>query len=298
MINARGHIVWGGSIVVILGVFLIFVAAGWPYGADECTKATEDAVNTCFCEAYNIEDVENHAPGVRQKVNTWFNLYAIITSLVVACFVYSDRRGRSVGAGRNLMKSGTWVPDLYIFAVLFLGLGSMWFHASLTAWGSVLDGASMYVYAAFLVFYSIRRIWNSALFFWLGYPTTVVIFTSLHKVVPDSFYSIMVLVLAYLVVEIFIWVKTGKVMQGKIKTVLLWMFSVVSILAATFFWWFSQTGRFMCDSESLFQPHGMLWHPLAGLMAVLLYFYWRDADDYPGPVLNDRLDYDKGKRHV
>ncbi|MEN8207319.1 MAG: ceramidase domain-containing protein [Pseudomonadota bacterium] len=276
MIKARGFIVWGGSIVIVLGLFLIFVAAGWPGGADECTKATADAPNTCFCEAYNIEDVENHEPGVRQKVNTWFNLYAIITSLIIACRVYLDRRGIRSG---NLMKSDTWVPDLYIFAVLFLGLGSMWFHASLTAWGSVLDGMSMYVFAAFLVFYSIRRLWNSAPFFWLGYAATVLLFTALHKVVPNSFYSIMVLVLAYLVVEGIIWWKTGKFLQGTKKTVLLWVFSVVSILTATFFWVFSQTGKFMCNPDGVFQPHGMLWHPLAGVMAVLLYFYWREAND-------------------
>ena len=54
------------------------------------------------------------------------------------------------------MKSSSYVPDLYIFCVLFLGLGSMWFHASLTQWGGVIDAASMYVFLAFLVFYSIR----------------------------------------------------------------------------------------------------------------------------------------------
>jgi hypothetical protein len=34
----------------------------------------------------------------------------------------------------------------------------------------------------------------------------------------------------------------------------------------------------MCDPNAFFQPHGMLWHPLAGAMAVLLYFYWREEN--------------------
>lgn len=282
MLEARGFIVWGAGIAVVLGVLLIFVAAGWPGSADSCTRPTADAENSCFCEAYSIDDVANHKPGVRQKVNTWSNLYAILTSFIVALFVFLDRRDKSSGSGNNLMQSTTWVPDLYIFAVLFLGLGSMWFHASLTAWGSVVDGASMYVYAAFLVFYSIRRLWNSAAFFWIGYISTVVVFTALHKVVPDSVITIMVLVIAYLVVEVIIWIKSGKVMQGRVGTILLWVFAAVSILMATFFWVFSQTGRFMCNSDSAFQPHGMLWHPLAGVMALLLYFYWRAANDTPG----------------
>lgn len=282
MLQARGFIVWGAGIAVVLGALMIFVAAGWPGSADSCTRSTADAQNSCFCEAYSIDDVVNHKPGVRQKVNTWSNLYAILTSFIVALFVFLDRRDKSSGSGNNLMQSTTWVPDLYIFAVLFLGLGSMWFHASLTAWGSVVDGASMYVYAAFLVFYSIRRLWNSAAFFWIGYIATVVVFTALHKVVPNSVITIMVLVIAYLVVEVIIWIKSGKVMQGRTGTILLWVFAVVSILTATFFWVFSQTGRFMCNPDSAFQPHGIMWHPLAGIMALLLYFYWRAASDTPG----------------
>ena len=89
----------------------------------------------------------------------------------------------------------------------------------------------------------------------------------------------MILVAAYLAIEVYLWVHTGKIMQGKLGTVLLWVFAVVAILAATFFWVASHTGNFMCDPNSGFQPHGMLWHPLAGVMAVLLYFYWRAADD-------------------
>jgi len=50
---------------------------------------------------------------------------------------------------------------------------------------------------------------------------------------------------------------------------------IEAIILATIFWVLSQTGKPLCNRDSLFQPHGMLWHPLAGVMAVLLYFYWR-----------------------
>ncbi len=271
----RGFFVWGAGIVVILGVFLIFVAAGWPGAPDGCISETP---NTCFCEAFNLADVTAGAPGVRQPINTWFNLYSILSSLIVALFVYLDRRQFRSGGAPNLIRSGSAVPDLYIFAVLFLGLGSMWFHASLKAWGGLVDGSSMYVYAAFLTFYSIRRFWNSAWFFWIGYAATVVLFTILHTLLP-SVVNILILVAAYLAVEIYIWVRTGKVMQGKPLTRALWLLAVAAILLATFFWAASQTGNFMCDPNSSFQPHGLLWHPLAGVMAVLLYFYWREASD-------------------
>lgn len=277
----RGFIVWGFGIIIVLGAFLIFVAAGWPGDENNCVN---EKPHECFCEEFKKSDVLKGASGVRQPVNTWFNLYAIATSFVVALFVYLDREKFASGgtAAPNLIRSDTYVPDLYIFAVLFLGLGSMWFHASLTAWGGILDGVSMYVYAAFLCFYSIRRLWDSPLFFWIGYAATIVLFTVLHAFQDDllpSFVLIGILVVAYLVFEVIIWITSGKVMLGETKTVLLWLSAVVAILAATFFWWASHTDQFMCDPKSWFQPHGLLWHPLAGVMAVLLYFYWREADD-------------------
>lgn len=272
----RGFIVWGVSIIVILIAFGLFTSViGWKGSPDDCVKENPD---TCFCEEFNADDVKDGARGIRQPVNTASNLYAIFTSLLVAGFVYSDRKKFKSDDAPNLIRSRTGVPDLYIFAVLFLGLGSMFFHASLVKWGSVFDGMSMYFYASFLVFYTIRRFWDSALFFWIGYFLTVGLFTFLHTLIP-SVINIAILVVAYLVFEIYIWVHTKKIMQGKQLTTALWILAVVAILSATAFWVMSQTGGCMCDPTSLFQPHGLLWHPLAGVMAVLIYFYWRAADD-------------------
>jgi hypothetical protein len=272
----RGFFVWGAGIALVLGSFLIFVLAGWPGAANNCIL---DKPDSCYCEAYDRAQVVSGASGVRQPVNTWFNLYSILTSLIVGLVVYSDRTN---GGGANPIRSDSWIPDLYIFAVLFLGLGSMWFHGSLKEWGGVLDGLSMYVFAVFLVFYSVRRLWNSDLFFWLAYIGTVILFTFLGAVWQWKYKSlilILILVAAYLAVEITIWSRSGKVMQGKALTIALWVASVLAIGSATLFWALSQTGGPLCDPKSFFQPHGLLWHPLAGLMAVLLYFYWREDEE-------------------
>jgi hypothetical protein len=272
----RGFVVLIISIGVVLGPFLVFVNNGWPGRVSECTTTVP---NTCFCEAYDLKAVQAHAPGVRQPVNTWSNLYALITSFIVSLVIFFDRRALGANPSPNLMKSMSYVPDLYIFCVLFLGLGSMWFHASLVQWGGVVDGASMYVFVAFLVFYSIRRFYASDKLFWIGYSITVLLFTYLHTVLPP-FVNILILVGIYLVVEIYIWIRSKKILQGKVKTRSLWLTGLAAMIVASFFWWASQTGNFMCDPDSYFQPHGLLWHPLAGITAVLLYFYWREADDW------------------
>ena len=277
----RGFFVLGAGAVLVLVTFLIFVGAGWPGAPNNCiqpTKSSPPQPDSCYCEEFDRGAIKKNDGGVRQPVNTWFNLYSLGTAFLVALFVYFDRRD---GASGNPIRSSGLLPDLYIFAVLFLGLGSMWFHASLKAWGGITDMLSMFIFAAFLVFYSIRRLWDAEWFFWVFYPITVALFTFVGAIWDweyNSLVLILILVVAYLALEIIIWVRTGSVMQGKPGTIALWILAVVAIVAATIFWALSQTGGPMCDPKSAFQPHGLLWHPLAGVMAVLLYFYWRDDE--------------------
>jgi len=310
----RSFIIWGGFTVLILGVFLGFVLGGWPGTPNSCIpkealalpvpsdhasaaarlQYQDKTVNqsTCYCEAFWLPDVVAGKPGVRQPVNTWFNLYSIVTSFLVTLFVYLDRKNSS---GGTPIRSHAWLPDLYVFVVLFLGLGSMWFHGALQGWGGFTDTLSMYMYAAFLVFYAIYRLWDSDWFFALAYLGTVALFTIVGEIwqeaaptFPVSLIMILILVVAYLVFQSLVWAKTGSgngwqnwwahVSWRGQQVSLRWWLAVASIGLATFFWVSSQTGRYMCDPHSGFQPHGLLWHPLAGVMAVLLYFYWRNDE--------------------
>jgi len=52
--------------------------------------------------------------------------------------------------------------------------------------------------------------------------------------------------------------------------------AIVALGLAMLVWAMSQTGRPWCDPQAAFQLHG-LWHWLAGITSVLLYFYWRHA---------------------
>jgi hypothetical protein len=272
----RGFIVLGVGAVVVLLPFLLFVALGWPGSPDSCMSTTP---NTCFCEFFEPSEVLAHARGVRQPVNTWFNLYSIATAGLVALRLYFDRKDGATG--ENVMLSDNFIADFYVFAVLFLGLGSMWFHASIVGWAGNFDGLSMYIYAAFLVFYTLRRLVPADWVFWVFYPITVGVFLFLHAIWQWEFKSlilIVTLVAAYLALEIVACVREGKAWQGKWLTILLWWLAVGCIIAATVFWALSQTDGAMCHPKDFFQPHGILWHPLAGAMAVLLYFYWREEN--------------------
>ena len=191
------------------------------------------------------------------------------------------------------MRSLDAVADVYVFAVLFLGLGSMWFHGSLTSSLSWVDGFSMYVFASFLVWYTVYRLWRTDVTFWLfcfAYPGTVVLFTVLGQVIPGSYTSaflIGILVLAYLGLEFGVWVGyRGNWRKSPAGAIVLWVAAALFMLTATIVWGLSQTGAPLCHTPeqmaTIWQPHAIVWHFFAGIMATLLFFYWRFDDDVAG----------------
>ncbi|KQY92464.1 hypothetical protein ASD21_13770 [Caulobacter sp. Root1455] len=309
--SAKGFVAWGVCLVVLMVPFLIFVSVGWPANPDDCTNIVNhvqvvplvdgvpdvDHPDSCYCEAFDPAQVDTGAAGIRQPVNTLSNLYAIASSLVL---VFLIRRDRESGVVKNVFYyTESWVPEVWVFAVMFLGLGSMWFHASLSGTVSWFDSMSMYVFAAFLPVYTVRRRFNIGVFFYCAYAVLVIVFTMvgriLHKVDLISMKLIATLIGVYFLTEIGVkivdmvklggpspwWdrVKAGWE-DGWVKRALLyWGIGVACFGFATMFQILSQTGGPMCWKDSWFQPHGLLWHTLAGAMAVMVYLYWRELPD-------------------
>jgi hypothetical protein len=321
MAPVRGFVVWGVGMFAVLIPFLIFVSVGWPAHPDRCTnivnhvqvEATKkvDGVtvpdpkhpDTCYCEAFSVEKVDSGAKGIRQPVNTLSNIYAIFSSLVLVFLIRRDRAKAMVyTVSKNLFHDpDSWVPEVYVFAVLFLGLGSMWFHASLSSTVSWFDGMSMYVFAAFLPIYTIRRRFDIGIFFYAAYAVTVIVFTFMARILDRyvdkiSMIFIIILVAIYVLLE-FVGVKvvdrvragSGAAWRRNLRqgaeagwlwpAIFYWAAGAVSFGLAVAFQVSSQTGYPLCHPFSRFQPHGLLWHTLSGQMAVFLYLYWRKLPD-------------------
>jgi hypothetical protein len=282
---ARPWLVWSIGTVVLLGLFFMFAyGTGWPPSLDSCVKDM-----SCYCEYFNVnalkaaERAGTWWTGVQQPVNTFSNLYAIISAGYVACRMWRDRQA---GSATSVIKSNWWMGDVWVFCVLFLGLGSMWFHGSISSWVSWFDGFSMYVFAGFLVFYTLDRglLRNGVnpdtrtRVFWIGYPLTVILFTMIGALGVKSEILIGILVGAYIAIELFYARFVFFPASGWVwKPFLLWLGGVVAFGLATLFRALStKPGDPLCWPHSFFQPHGLLWHTLAGVMALCLYLYWRE----------------------
>ena len=88
------------------------------------------------------------------------------------------------------------------------------------------------------------------------------------------------LMIFYCFMELYIFATTGEFL-GRTRSKCIWLLAFILVLVATVFWWSSQTGRMMCDPNSFWQIHGLVWHPLLNIAMVLLYLYWRDIGKVP-----------------
>ena len=104
------------------------------------SRAASCMPNSCFCEAIRSD-------GIKQPANTWSSLAFV----VVAAMVLMRRTGKP-SAGR------AGYPLLYAFTLLVIGLGSAYFHATLSFRGQFADVLGMYLLATVALLYSIDRL--------------------------------------------------------------------------------------------------------------------------------------------
>jgi hypothetical protein len=280
----RPWLIYGLGTILLLGeIIFIGYGTGWPATPDNCIVG-----GNCYCEWFDKALVAAGATGFRQPVNTWSNLYALFTAAWVACRMMRDRQE---GSAINTIRSTSPIADACVFAVLFLGLGSMWFHASISSAVSWMDGFSMYVFSGYLVFYTIDRLLVMKgvsdavrnLVFWVGWPVNAIIFTDLSASHLPSELFIGILVGIYVLLEVFIGlIGKGDFFAGwlgwrDVKARIYWLCGLGAFLIATLFRALAGDGGPLCfdNGHSWFQPHGLIWHTFSGAMAILLYFYWR-----------------------
>ena len=127
--------------VNLLGIcaFLALAAAGWPGAPSRCLN---DFV--CYCEV-------PVAGWARQPGNTWSNLACVPAALFVA---YDGVAGERARGNPELARLGV----VFALALSAQGLGSIFFHASLTRWGAIVDAVSLVSTPAATLAVNLQRI--------------------------------------------------------------------------------------------------------------------------------------------
>ena len=229
--------------IVLLGRLPTDVWAGW--------EPATCLAKGCFCES-----IRSHGP-IRQAANT-------VSSLAFVC------------SGTLVMiqpKKSSRMPRVYSvimgLSIVIIGVGSAFYHASLTFVGQFFDVFGMFLLAAFMLVYVWERIWNLHRATSLGLYLGLNLFLSwLQVAIPDTRrYAFAVVLIVALLCEYYFRLK----MKPQIDVRQL-SFGI-GLLTIAYCIWILDNTRLVCFETSLLQGHAV-WHILGAASVFLLHRYY------------------------
>lgn len=241
-----------------LAVALLLLALGpdWSVYAPATCTATR-----CFCELPRIGEL------VLQPANSWSSYgYALAGMLMI---VLSRRPGWSSGFDRD-------AAALFGLTAIFVGLGSMLLHATLTLWGQFFDVAGMYFTSAFMLVAALAR-WRcwprrQAIVCYLG--LLAVLLVLLYQI-PEARRWLFALVL---VAAIAIELGLARPLRPGVQSG--YYFAGMGLQAVAFAIWNLDQHGLVCQPQSLVQGHAV-WHLLGAAAMWLSFLYYRSEQPSP-----------------
>jgi hypothetical protein len=201
----------------------------------------------CFCEGLRDNLI-------RQPANSWSSFAFVL----VALWVTARLRGSDRSRPAILPRAEGW---LFAASLLLVGLGSAFYHASLTFVGQVFDVSGMYLVATFILLHRLGPRWNLApVWGVLGFVLTNAALMTAQVTTPSLRRIVFaVLLVAALGVE---W-KSSRAGRP-------WLASGALLMGVAFAIWVVDRQRLLCEPASLIQGHA-LWHGLSALASACLY---------------------------
>lgn len=239
--------------VALAAVSLAFSGANWAVW-----RPATCMPDGCFCEA--IRD-----GAIAQPVNTYSNLAFVLVGLLIIQAV-------AQGGASPFIRQRAYG---YTFggAVTLIGVGSLFYHASLSFVGQWFDVMGMYLLITFMLLYGAARWlalggWRFALVYVAINAVLGVLLIAMPEIRRQVFAALVVLTLA---LEAITW----RVHQPRIHYV--WLAAATLTFAAGYGIWMLDNERLWCAPESLLQGHA-LWHVLSALAAGMVALYYRSEN--------------------
>jgi hypothetical protein len=213
----------------------------------------------CFCEAIG-------SGAVAQPANAWSSLAFVLAGLWIA---HASAESGTKTEARNRMISEPAYRCLYGYALVAVGAGSYFYHASLSFAGQVCDMSGMYLLITFALLYGAARITSirtgAAM---VTYTVWNTVLLSFQLAFPDlRRYVFALLVLGVLGFEAKYRRDSGRRIESR------WLTRGAGLLGLAFLIWVLDITKVVCSPESVMQGHA-LWHVLGALAAWCLYRYY------------------------
>ncbi len=221
----------------------------------------------CFCEAI-------HPGTIAQPANTWSSFGFVLIGLWL---IIRRRQKPAAFSCHNPILHQSIYTNLYGLALVLTGLGSAFYHASLTFVGQFFDLMGMYLLASFILLYNFAKI----------YPfvqrTFAAVYPSLNFLLALSLiglphwrrYLFAILILTALALEYILSKKNPMPTNPALLRA-----AVATLIIAFIIWMIDFNGIF-CQPESWLQGHAV-WHVLGAAAAGLWWgaFIPKRQNDY------------------
>ncbi|MEE9434509.1 MAG: ceramidase domain-containing protein [Sphingorhabdus sp.] len=246
---------FNAAILTALGaaaiLFLLWLAGpDWSIYAPASCTATR-----CFCELPRSGSL------IVQPANSWSSLGFTFAGFLMIL----NARGR--GWASAFPPSAAYV---YGASAIFVGLGSVLLHATLTLWGQFFDVVGMYLVSAFMAVAALTK--------WQRLPgrTAVVLYLALCVILISLLIGIPEvrrwLFAVVLVTAIILELGFARPLRRGIRP-RLYLYGMATNAVAFTIWNLDQNGQ-LCAPESLFQGHAV-WHILGAVALWFSYLYYR-----------------------
>ncbi len=270
------------SVALFLLITLALIPLNWlpaPWAAWRPATCMPDA---CFCEAIGTGFI-------RQPIDTWSNLAFVLVGLLILEDVLRPASARS-----SLLIRRRGYGLVYAFAVILIGLGSWFYHASLTFAGQWFDVMGMYLLGTFMVLYNVARLRPLGnrtfavgyVLFNLALAISLIIGPELRRYL---FGGLLVVTIGLEVLlrqrrrnrvspsERRLTNESRNPVSGKAR----YFIAALSIYVLAQIIWTLDLNHIVCDPNGLLQGHAV-WHILTAASAGLLYLYYRSAQTFDG----------------
>jgi dihydroceramidase len=211
----------------------------------------------CFCEAIQF------GQSIRQPANTWSSLvYVLVGALTIALTQAAD----TVWAELRLTKSYSIVLGL---SIILIGVGSAFYHASLTFIGQFSDVLGMYLLTSFMLVYAWERLFdlNRTITLIVYFLINLVLVWFLIKVPETRRYLFGLVLIAAMIFEYLMRRFKKPLIQVR------WWHIGFSLFTIAYVIWILDISKTLCEPYSYLQGHA-IWHVLGAVAIWFLYYYY------------------------
>jgi len=260
--------IYGIALLTTSAMLLLFVFLNLHFDGSiwQTMQQSKSALTAEYCE------LDHYAHFFRQSINTYSNLAYFFLGMIAVLISFYDKTDKI--ENKNLVQQFPFISCFFGVCLIYLSIGSAFFHASLTWIGQRIDMNATYSICIVLIgisYYRLlikenasnqfKRIVVGCLFL------IILLFIQIHLLI-SSLYLLPFLILLIICGTVL------NYLQNKPNFNISFAILSLLLMIGAFILRTMDVQKIACDPTSVYQGHA-LWHFFTGMSAFLLYWFYR-----------------------